>query len=148
MTPSRLAAVESIHSSLATNPPVNHMPGLRLQRIGELLKRELGEILRRDVSTEEVGLISVNEVEVAGDLQSARVFVSVLGTLTQQKDAMRVLSEQRKQIQAQIGRDLALKYTPVLTFVKDDSIEKGNRVLQIIEELEQKDSGQDPTSSG
>jgi ribosome-binding factor A len=117
------------------------MPPLRLQRVSELLKREIGEILRRDTSTEEVGLISVNDVEVAGDLQSARVFVSVLGTLAQQKNAVRILSEERKNIQGQIGRSLALKYTPVLTFVKDDSIEKGNRVLQIIEELEQDDLG-------
>lgn len=117
------------------------MPALRLQRIAELLKRELGEILRRDLATEEVGLITVNEVDVAGDLQSARVFVSILGTVAQQKDAMRLLTEKRKAIQAQVGRDLALRYTPVLTFVKDDSIEKGNRVLQIIEELEQNDSG-------
>jgi ribosome-binding factor A len=120
------------------------MPALRLQRIGELLKRELGEILRRDFPAHEVGLISVNEVEVAGDLQSARVFVSVLGTVAQQKLAMQMLAEKRKQIQGRIGRDLALKYTPVLTFVKDDSIEKGNRVLQIIEELEQDDSGKNP----
>jgi ribosome-binding factor A len=120
------------------------MSTLRIQRVGELLKREIGEILRRDLSVDQVGLISVNTVEVAGDLQSAKVFVSVLGTADQHKHAMRLLNENRVQIQAQIGRDLTLKYTPVLTFVKDDSIEKGNCVLQIIEELEQKDSGSTP----
>lgn len=119
------------------------MSSLRLQRVGELLKREIGEILRRELPVSEAGLISVNEVEVAGDLQSAKVFISVLGNSDQQKHAMRLLNMNRTQIQGRIGRDLALKYTPVLTFVGDDSIEKGNRVLQIIEELEQKDSGPD-----
>lgn len=119
------------------------MPPLRLQRIGELLKRELGEIVRRDFAADRVGLITVNEVEVAGDLQSARVFFSVLGTVKQQQEAQGLLTDHRKQIQAQVGRDLALRYTPVLTFVRDDSIEKGNRVLQIIEELEQNDPGAD-----
>jgi ribosome-binding factor A len=120
------------------------MSALRVQRIGQLLKRELGEILRRTLPVDRVGLISVNEVEVAGDLQSARVFVSMLGNAEQQKQALQLLTEQRKEIQARIGQDLALRYTPVLTFVKDDSIEKGNRVLQIIEELEQEASGGDP----
>ncbi len=120
------------------------MPSLRVQRVGELLKREIGEILRRDLPVNEAGLISVNKVEVSGDLQSARVFVSVLGNADQQKRALQLLAENRKPVQSQIGRDLALKYTPVLSFVMDDSIERGNRVLQIIEELEQKDSGTPP----
>ena len=117
------------------------MSSLRLQRVRELLKREIGEVLRRDLPVSEAGLISVNEVEVAGDLQSAKVLVSVLGTEAQKKNALHLLTENRTRVQAQIGRDLVLKYTPVLTFVIDDSIEKGNRVLQIIEELEQKDPG-------
>lgn len=120
------------------------MPSLRIQRVGELLKRELGEILRQELPVSEAGLISVNEVEVAGDLQSAKVYVSALGNADQQKVAIRLLTESRKQIQARIGRELVLKYTPVLTFVMDNSIEKGNRVLQIIEEIEQQDSGSDP----
>ena len=119
------------------------MPSLRIQRVGELLKRELGEILRQELPVSEVGLISVNEVEVSGDLQSAKVYISALGNADQQKLAMRLVTESRKQIQARIARDLVLKYTPVLTFVMDDSIAKGNRVLQILEELEQQDSGSD-----
>jgi ribosome-binding factor A len=119
------------------------MSSLRIQRIGELLKRELGEILRKELPVSEAGLISVNEVEVAGDLQSAKVYISALGDADQQKRALRLVTEHRKQIQACIARDLVLKYTPVLTFVMDDSIEKGNRVLQILDELEQQDSGAD-----
>ena len=117
------------------------MPSVRTKRIRELLKREIGEILRRELPVHEAGLISVNEVEVSGDLQSARVFVSVLGNNDQRKQAQRLIGECRTRVQAQIGRDLVLKYTPVLTFVLDDSIEKGDRVLQIIHELEQKESG-------
>jgi len=117
------------------------MPSLRVQRVRELLKREIGEVLRRDLPVNQAGLISVNDVEVGGDLQSAKVFVSVLGNPDQKKQALRLLNENRTRVQAQIGRDLVLKYTPVLTFVMDDSIEKGNRVLQIIEEIEQKELG-------
>lgn len=117
------------------------MPSLRVQRVRELLKREIGEVLRRELPVSEAGMISVNDVDVGGDLQSAKVFVSVLGNEDQKRQALQLLQECRTRVQAQIGRDLVLKYTPVLTFVMDDSIEKGNRVLQIIEELEQKDAG-------
>lgn len=113
------------------------MPSVRLQKVSQLLKREIGEVLRRTLPVTEVGLVSVNEVEVAGDLQTAKVFVSVLGNADQKKLAQRLLIKSRTHVQAQIGRDLALKFTPVLTFVLDDSIAKGNRVLEIMDELEQ-----------
>ncbi len=121
------------------------MSSLRVQRVRELLKREIGEVLRQELPVSEAGLVSVNDVEVAGDLQSAKVYVSVLGHEDQQQQALRLLQQHRTRVQARIGRDLVLKYTPVLTFVLDHSIEKGNRVLQIIEELEQQD-GDPPTS--
>jgi ribosome-binding factor A len=116
------------------------MPTVRIQRVRELLKREIGELLRRELPVHEAGLFSVNDVEVSGDLQTAKVFVSVLGNADQQKRAPAMLGEMRSRIQSLVGRDLALRYTPVLTFVVDDSIAKGNRVLQIIDELEQADS--------
>ena len=52
---------------------------LRLQRVRELLKREIGEAIRREFHVSEGGLISVNDVDVAGDLKSAIVFISILG---------------------------------------------------------------------
>lgn len=112
------------------------MPSVRIQRIRELLKREIGEVLRRELPVHETGLFSVNDVEVSGDLQSARIFVSVLGSPDQQRRAPGILNDLRPRIQGLIGRDLALRYTPVLTFVVDDSIAKGNRILQLIDELE------------
>lgn len=108
----------------------------RLARVNELLKREIGETVRRELPVNEVGLISVNEVKVAPDLQHATVFVSVLGGTDQQKKAGQLLEDRRKLIQAHIGRSIVLKYTPQLRFVVDDSIARGNRVLQILDDLE------------
>jgi ribosome-binding factor A len=112
------------------------MPSLRLQRIRELLKREIGETIRREFHVEEAGLITVNDVDVAGDLKTATVFVSILGTPDRQKRGLQLLTEHRVRIQGLVGRAIILKYTPVLKFVFDDSIVRGNRVLQIIGELE------------
>jgi ribosome-binding factor A len=120
------------------------MPSHRLQRVRELLKRQIGEAIRREIAIEEAGLISVNDVAVSGDLQSATVFVSTIGTTAQMKNAPAILERERKRIQSLIGRAVVLKYTPLLRFVVDDSIAKGNRVLQIIEELERSSLPPDP----
>jgi len=112
------------------------MPSLRLQRVRELLKREIGEAIRREFHVDEAGLISVNDVDVAGDLKSAVVFISILGDATQQKRGIQLLNERRVRIQGLVGKAVVLKFTPTLKFVFDDSIVRGNRVLQIIEELE------------
>lgn len=112
------------------------MASLRLQRVRELLKREIGEAVRREFYVGDAGLITVNDVDVAGDLKSAVVFVSILGNADQQKRGFQLLTEHRARIQNLVARSVILKYTPALKFVFDDSIVRGNRVLQIIEELE------------
>lgn len=112
------------------------MASLRIQRVRELLKQEIGEAIRREFHVDEAGLISVNDVDVAGDVKSASVYISILGNAAQQKRGFQLLTEHRIRIQSMIGRSVILKYTPVLKFVFDDSIVRGNRVLQILDELD------------
>ena len=112
------------------------MPSLRLQRVRELLKRAIGEVIQREFPVSEAGLVTVNDVDVAGDLHSAVVFISILGNVEQQKRGLDLLTRHRKRIQGLVGRAVVLKYTPTLKFIIDDSVVRGNRVLQIIEEIE------------
>ena len=116
------------------------MPTLRHERVRELLKREIGEAIRREFHVNEAGLISVNDVDLAGDLKSAVVFISIFGNPVQQKRGLQLLTENRARIQGLVARSVVLKYTPTLKFIFDDSIVRGNRVLQIIEELERAQS--------
>jgi ribosome-binding factor A len=109
---------------------------LRQERVRELLKREIGEILRREFPISEAGLINVNDVIVSGDLQNATIYIGVVGTKEQKKKAESLLNNDRKRIQGMVGRAVVLKYTPNLKFVIDESIERGNRVLEIIDELD------------
>src|SRR5205085_2845722 len=112
------------------------MPSLRLQRVRELLKREIGETIRREFQVSEAGLITVNDVDVTGDLHSAVVFVSILGNPDQQKRGFGLLVRHRKRIQGLVARAVVLKYTPTLRFIMDDSVVRGNRVLEILKDLE------------
>ncbi len=112
------------------------MQNLRHERVRELLKREIGEAIRREFSMETAGLITVNDVDLAGDRKSAVVFVSILGHADQQKRGLQLLHDNRIRIQGIVGHAVVLKFTPTLKFVVDDSLVRGNRVLQIIEEIE------------
>jgi ribosome-binding factor A len=120
---------------------------LRLERVRELLKREIGEVVRREIPVGEGGLISVNDVDVSSDLHSATVFVGVLGNADQQKRAVELLRDNRKRIQGLVARGVILKYTPHLRFVMDDSIERGNRVIRILEELGPPETPEPPDES-
>ena len=113
---------------------------LRLERVRELLKRELGEVIRREFSVSEAGLINVNDVKLANDLHNATVFIGIFGSTEQKKRGFDLLMQNRKRIQGLVAQGVVLKYTPQLRFILDESIEKGNRVLRILEELEKPSS--------
>lgn len=114
------------------------MNEVRKLRVQELLKRALGEIVRREVPIHEAGLVSVNSVEITSDLQSATVYVGIIGSPKQQQAGLALLERNAKLFQGQVAHAVVLKYTPRIKFMLDDSIERGNRILSIIEELEQK----------
>ena len=101
----------------------------------ELLKRAVGEVLRREISIDEAGLISVNDVGVSADLRSATVFIGIVGNPEQKRRGIALLQKETKRLQTLVGREVVLKYTPLLRFLVDDSIERGNRVLEIMEEI-------------
>lgn len=111
------------------------MPSMRLQRVRELLKRTLGEIVARELHSADTGIVTVNDVDISADLHSAVVFVGLMGSNEQKARAVKMLKADRVRIQQILSRTVVLKYTPRLKFVMDDSIERGDRVLQILDEL-------------
>jgi ribosome-binding factor A len=104
-------------------------------RVNELLKRELSSLIARDV-TFDSALVTVNQVDVTANLKNAHVFVSVLGS--ESKTAvMAKLEAHRTILQADLAKHVVLKYTPHLVFHIDDSIERGTRVLEILQQLDE-----------
>ena len=112
------------------------MQNLRHIRVRELLKRELNEIFRREFPVE-LGIVSVSEVGVSNDLHSAKVFVSSIGDNKTQQRAFRAVRKSASKIQFQLGQTVALRYTPKLKFVMDEARNRGDRVLQILDEIEE-----------
>jgi ribosome-binding factor A len=105
----------------------------RLLRVNELLKRELSAIIAREIAFEK-GLITVNQVDVTADLKNAHVFVSVLGA--NGVSVIEQLEAQRGALQSELAKHVVLKYTPHLVFRLDDSIARGTRVIEILQEID------------
>ena len=106
----------------------------RLLRVNELLKRELSNIITREITFDGV-LVTLNQVDVTPDLKHAHAYVSVLGK-DGQAAAMEKLEENRVVLQTALAKSVVLKYTPHLIFHLDDSIERGARVFEILQQIE------------
>jgi ribosome-binding factor A len=106
----------------------------RLLRVNELLKRELSTIITREITFDGV-LVTLNQVDVTPDLKHAHAYVSVLGK-DGQAGAMAKLEENRVVLQTALAKSVVLKYTPQLVFHLDDSIERGARVFEILQQIE------------
>jgi len=104
-------------------------------RVCELLKRELGTIIGREMKFE-APLVSVRAVDVTPDLKQAHVAISAIGTKWQKEQAILQLTDKRQHLQHELSRRVILKYTPHLHFDLDESIERGTRVLSLLEEIE------------
>jgi ribosome-binding factor A len=106
----------------------------RIERVCEVLKRELGRIILREL-TFSTPLVTVSGVKITPDLKQAHVFVSALGNDAQRQNVLTVLEQNRGMLQAQVSKRVVLKHTPHLNFKLDDSIERGSRVLNILDDL-------------
>lgn len=108
-------------------------PNRRLLRVNETLRQELSELISRQLQDPRLSmLISVTEVRVSADLRHARVFVSGLGSHDEQKTALQGLRSATPFMRHHLSERLKLRTAPQLHFELDDSIERGVRVLSIL----------------
>lgn len=106
----------------------------RITRVSELMKRELGQCLERDFHFPDV-LVTVHHVQVSPDLRNAQVFIGVIGSPVRGEEVVAMLNRKKGQIQAQLMKRVVLKYTPQLRFECDDSVERGVRVVNLLDEI-------------
>ncbi len=114
------------------------MPSRRQHRVNDLLREELSDLIQRDLRDPRLsGLTSITEVSVTADLRSAKVFVSTLGGEEQQDAAVQGLSAAASHLRRELKVRLrTMKYVPFMTFYRDDSIEEGARLLDLMKEAD------------
>ena len=110
------------------------MPGARMRRVNEAVKEVVSLHIAGDVKDPRIGFVTVTGVETSPDLRHARVFVSVLGDESQREQALDGLGSAAGFLQSQVGQELRMKRTPTLEFVYDDSVDRGMRITELLDE--------------
>lgn len=111
------------------------MRQVRKQRVAEEIKKELGQIFQQEMKDPRVGFVTVTGVEMSGDLQQATVYLTVLGDDSAKEETLAALSKAKGFIRTEIGRRIKLRHTPELVFKFDESIDYGNRIEQLLREI-------------
>jgi ribosome-binding factor A len=116
----------------------------RMRRVDEAVREVLGDAIAKDIKDPRVGFVTVTDVKTSPDLRHARVYVSVLGEPTRRQATLDGLASAHGFLQRRVAAELHLKHTPELTFLYDDTAERGMRVSQLIAEHAPADSAGDP----
>ena len=130
------------------------MPGVRKERLEELLRREISDIIHREVKDPRIGFVTVTDAEVTGDLSYAKVFVSVLGTAEEQAATLKGLNSATRFIRGEFGQRIKLRQVPEISFRFDPSVQHGARIHELLEQIKREegeggeDRGQGPGGGG
>ncbi|MFS1663367.1 30S ribosome-binding factor RbfA [Streptococcus sp. zg-JUN1979] len=112
----------------------------RADRVGMEIKREVNEILQKKVRDPRVQTVTITDVQMLGDLSMAKVYYTVMSDLASDNEKAQIGLEKAKgTIKRELGKRLTLYKIPDLTFIKDDSIAYGNKIDQMLRDLERKE---------
>lgn len=117
--------------------------GHRVNRVGEQMKKELGDIIGRKIKDPRIGFVTVTDVEVTGDLQQATVYISVLGDEAQKENTLKALAKAKGFIRTEIGQRIRLRKTPEISFEFDPSLDYGNRINTLLHQVQNHNDNND-----
>lgn len=120
----------------------------RVARVAALIKREVSQMLLSGIKDDRVGagMVSVTDVDVSGDLQHAKIFVSIYGTEAARSETMAGLKAATGYVRSELGQRIRLRRTPEVLFKEDRSFERGTRVLSLLSQLSAERSAAEPAA--
>ena len=108
----------------------------RTERLNSLIRRDLSDLIRNEVKDPRVAVeMSVTMVDTSADVQHAKVYVSIYGTLREKEDAIAGLEDASGFIRRQLRGRLETRNVPVLRFILDDTLHEGNEMLRLLDSL-------------
>jgi ribosome-binding factor A len=109
-----------------------------MSRVAELIKREVSQMILFELKDDRVGagMISITDVDVSGDLQHAKIFVSIYGSEEARAETMAALHSAAGYIRSNLGKRIRLRRTPEVLFIEDRSLERGTQMLSLLNRLE------------
>jgi len=108
----------------------------RQKQISSLIQHELGDLLEKKVSDPRLDFVTITAVEVSANLRHAYVYVSTLGN---KQEVMAGFNHAASFLRRELAARLSLRYMPELTFLLDESVERGERIFQLLEEIHRKE---------
>lgn len=110
---------------------------LRNERVRKALMREISDILFREIKDPQIcGMVSITDVDVSSDNSAARVFYSVYGSDEVKEKTSKALERHVGQIRHEVGKRIRLRKTPTLLFILDESMERGAKMMELINKIE------------
>lgn len=111
------------------------MTKLRQSRVGEQIKKELSQLIQKELKDPRIGFLTITGVDVTGDLSQAKVYLSVLGTDEQKQDTLKALAKANGFLRTEIGKRIRLRKVPELLFKTDASVDYGSRIDTLLHQL-------------
>lgn len=112
---------------------------MRAERVGEQMKKELMDIINNKLKDPRVGFLTITDVQPTNDLSLAKVYLTVLGSDKERENTFKGLQKAKGFIKSEIGQRMRLRIVPDLQFEYDESIEYGNRIERLIQDLNHND---------
>ena len=108
----------------------------RSDRVGDVVKRGIADILIRGELGEDFGFVTVTKIEMSNDLKNAKVYISIHGDEEEKKKQFKKLLEFKKKMRYLVAQNINLRYTPALKLFRDDSIDNSIKVQQLLNKIE------------
>ena len=118
------------------------MSDFRMKRVNEQVRRELSASIRQSLPVETYGVVTVTEVEVSKDLKNAAVYISSVNVGSSNEQLLEALMRIRPMLQSDLSRKVSMKYTPQLLFKLDPGLERGQHVIDLLNQLDDPDGKQ------
>ncbi len=120
----------------------------RVERVASLIRREVSELLANGIRDERVhhGIITITEIDLSGDLQHCKIYVSVYGSENDKKDVISGLHSAQVFLKGELARRLQMRRAPEIIFQLDKGIEKGAKILNILGQLEKERNSKEQVS--
>lgn len=107
----------------------------RQERINEMLKVEISDIIRRELKDPRLGFITVTDAEITKDLRYAKVFISVMGTEAEQQNTLKILQRASGFIRGVFGHRVSMKVIPEIQFRIDTGVQHGMRIFDLLQQI-------------
>lgn len=118
-----------------------NMPYKRANRVGDLIREIICEMLLKDLSDPRLETVTITEVEVTDDLRLATIFFSARGRHSKEEASLRGLQSAAGYIKKRLGRELRIRYIPDLTFKVDHSFDYGSKIDRLIQTVKKEKDG-------